>query len=261
MLIFKKKHLYVFSGTFWIQQWDLRLMFKRANLHWLTTSTYVDLVAFSHVINFMGSSKMLLPWPVFPSILGITAKKWLTIPTRSTQEKYKQKKLKGQVLYQPVTYAPAGRSCAGTSRRHRDTPSCVPSSLLLVGLSLTVELPECMESRQFHWGVFSILLAHWSLNPRTGWKLLTPEFLPAAGLHRQHQVPAPPSSVCQGCCLLWIVRPHCHRSLKGGGKAWESTETGFLPSSFSLCLLERQTQFPAPQGTLFAWTCFFCPLR
>lgn len=71
-------------------------MFKRANLHWLTTSTYVDLVAFSHVINVMGSSKMLLPWPVFPSILGITAKKWLTIPTRSTQEKYNRKSWKGK---------------------------------------------------------------------------------------------------------------------------------------------------------------------
>lgn len=235
-------------------------MFKRANLYWLTTSTYVDLVAFSHVINFMGSSKMLLPWPVFPSILGITAKKWLTIPTRSTQEKYNRKSWKGK-SYTSLWLTPAGRSCAGTFRRHRDTPSCVPSSLLLVGLSLTVELPECMESRQFHWGVFSILLAHWSLNPRTGWKLLTPEFLPAAGLHRQHQVPAPPSSVCQGCCLLWIVRPHCHRSLKGGGQGlgvngnWLSSpqlftvftrETDTVPGSTGLPLCMDLFLLPTP---------------
>ena len=182
-------------------------------------------------------------------------------PNKEYTREVLQKKLKGQVLYQPVTYAPAGRSCTGTSRRHRDTPSCVPSSLLLVGLSLTVELPECMESRQFHWGVFSILLAHWSLNPRTGWKLLTPEFLPAASLHRQHQVPAPPSSVCQGCCLSWIVRPHCHRSLKGGSKAWESTETGFLPPQLFTVFTRETDTVPGSTGLPLCMDLFFCPLR
>lgn len=179
-------------------------------------------------------------------------------PTRSTQEKH-NRKAERESPTPACELRPGRRSCAGVSRRHSDTPPCAPSSLLFVGSaslrnslnaqSLDSSIGVCSPS-SWHTG-------HWI--SKLGENFSPHEFLPAAGLHRQYQVPAPPSSVCQGCCLLWIVRSHCHRSLKLGNKAWESTD--FLSPSFSQYLLERQTQFLAPQGSLFAWTCFFCPLR
>lgn len=122
---------------------------------------HFKLCRFSCILHssFMGSSKMLCTLPRFPQ-QGETQ--------RSIREKASRHMSYASQWIMPWP-GEAGLEHLGDIVRHSDTPSCNSSSPLFMGLSLIVELPECTESRQFHWGVFSLLLlAHWTLDLRTG---------------------------------------------------------------------------------------------